>query len=211
MLKDQGNARLASCKIPISLLCLLLHLSQLSLFFSPIADGLEENCTDFQGGTVRHGLLYVPGPAVCSLCVCYHSEPMWCQAIYCTPPYVSAPLRASNIQNECEEGCVYTYPQCVFILRSGRRDTRATKIRIALASAPTFGRSYAYDGILSRAHLHSLSSNYCRALWNIYSRPSRVSRQFVRYFCVNMPRLLQLTSIGQKVSFSYSRVMHVIV
>ncbi|CRL03200.1 CLUMA_CG016336, isoform A [Clunio marinus] len=65
---------------------------------------LQEDCVDFFGMIVPHGNLYVPGPSVCTSCVCYHSQPLWCRSIYCDPPYFCKKFRVG--ERCCEFDCL---------------------------------------------------------------------------------------------------------
>ncbi|XP_048270209.1 uncharacterized protein LOC125387072 [Bombus terrestris] len=68
------------------------------------AAALGKHCTDLEGKVVSHGMMYVPGPSICSQCFCYHSEPKWCQAIFCSPPLSCKKFRIGR--RCCEFQCV---------------------------------------------------------------------------------------------------------
>ena len=52
-------------------------------------EGSGASCADLNGQTISDGKYYVPGPDMCSLCICDDGGPKWCKAVLCAPPNVS--------------------------------------------------------------------------------------------------------------------------
>ncbi|XP_050599853.1 uncharacterized protein LOC126927906 [Bombus affinis] len=87
------------------ILAMLICLQVIFVTFFPLgAAALGKHCTDFEGEVVSHGMMYVPGPSVCNLCFCYHSEPKWCRAIFCSPPFNCKKFRVER--RCCEFQCL---------------------------------------------------------------------------------------------------------
>lgn len=87
-----------------SLMYYVLILCLFNYFITITSQYPDENCTDFLGNVITHGLYYVPGPDECSLCVCYNTEPRWCRPIQC-----DAPPKCLNFKRGvrcCEYDCI---------------------------------------------------------------------------------------------------------
>ncbi|XP_046677844.1 uncharacterized protein LOC124365835 [Homalodisca vitripennis] len=85
---------------------LLLLVSLFTLVKLTENSNVEADCVAFNGKNVSHGLIYIPGPNMCSMCVCYHSEPMWCKTIYCPGPPWKKCAKWENGLECCEFYCL---------------------------------------------------------------------------------------------------------
>ncbi|XP_015375828.1 PREDICTED: integral membrane protein DGCR2/IDD-like [Diuraphis noxia] len=47
---------------------------------------VKNDCIDNNGRTVQEGKTYIPGPEICTRCVCDNSVAKWCHPVLCTPP-----------------------------------------------------------------------------------------------------------------------------
>ncbi|XP_050599387.1 uncharacterized protein LOC126927058 isoform X2 [Bombus affinis] len=69
------------------ILAILICLQIIFVTFVPSgAVHLGGNCTDFEGRSVLHGQMYVPGPWICIHCICYNSKSTSCGRLRCSIP-----------------------------------------------------------------------------------------------------------------------------